>query len=178
MQFNVDNDKLLKSFFGNQENIELFEAYLLNPTEKNKEFLDEQFELHKYVARCTAYLSKAIFYKSQHFDKKVRKDRQTYQLILNDDKDGQKPLIEIIPNINELYISSDVQEIEENFDDQKLKEAMKILTEKQKRIIYLIYFEELRDREVAALLNISQQAVTKTKKIALRKIRKEYEDNG
>ncbi|WP_164684910.1 sigma factor-like helix-turn-helix DNA-binding protein [Brevibacillus reuszeri] len=46
-----------------------------------------------------------------------------------------------------------------------------MLTEKEKNILSLIYMKELKEGEIAMSLNISQQAVSKTKRRALQKIR-------
>lgn len=46
-----------------------------------------------------------------------------------------------------------------------------VLTEKEKNILSLIYMKELKEGEIAMSLNISQQAVSKTKRRALQKIR-------
>lgn len=52
-----------------------------------------------------------------------------------------------------------------------LAAAMRCLTEAERRILRLVYWEERREREAALLLHVSQQAVGKAKRKALAKLR-------
>lgn len=52
-----------------------------------------------------------------------------------------------------------------------IKNALKILTTNQRRVIKLKMYYGYSDAEIAAKLNITRQAVNKTKKAALKKIR-------
>ncbi|WP_432803717.1 sigma-70 family RNA polymerase sigma factor [Brevibacillus borstelensis] len=58
-------------------------------------------------------------------------------------------------------------------DDKIPINCFNLLTKKEKNIIYFIFYKELREAEIARYLNISQQAVSKTKRRALQKIREE-----
>ena len=56
-----------------------------------------------------------------------------------------------------------------------MNDALYSLTEKQKQIINLVYIKGFSDTEIGQLLNISQQAVSKTHKKALKNIREYIE---
>lgn len=52
-----------------------------------------------------------------------------------------------------------------------VKNALSKLTENQKYIIYLKYYLDYSDAEIASILNISRQAVNKLKRAALQKLK-------
>ena len=70
--------------------------------------------------------------------------------------------------------SESVEEIvlRKEFED-KLKEAIKRLSEREKLVVQLIFYEELPMREVAKILNCSISRVAQLKSSALEKLRKE-----
>ncbi|WP_189597454.1 sigma-70 family RNA polymerase sigma factor [Paenibacillus elgii] len=58
-----------------------------------------------------------------------------------------------------------------HIENEKLYEAFTNLTQKQKMIATLSYFQCLLDTEIASMLCISTQAVSKTKKSVLKKLK-------
>ena len=56
-------------------------------------------------------------------------------------------------------------------DNQKLKEALELLTPRQKEVIYLRYFEEMEYAEIAAAMNITVKGVYKLTARALETLR-------
>ena len=56
-------------------------------------------------------------------------------------------------------------------DNQKLKEALELLTPRQKEVIYLRYFEEMEYAEIAAIMNITVKGVYKLTARALETLR-------
>lgn len=70
--------------------------------------------------------------------------------------------------------SESVEEIvlRKEFED-KLKEAIKKLSEREKLVVQLIFYEELPMREVAKILNCSISRVAQLKSSALEKLKKE-----
>lgn len=59
-----------------------------------------------------------------------------------------------------------------------LRRSMNGLTEQQKEIIYLRFFENLSQRETAQRIGISQMTVSRAERSALEKMRKELGDNN
>lgn len=53
---------------------------------------------------------------------------------------------------------------------EKLTEAINTLSEDEKEIIELFYFEELNEFDIAAIKGVSQQAISKRKKHILKKL--------
>ena len=56
--------------------------------------------------------------------------------------------------------------------------AMRCLTDGERRILRLIFWEERTQAEAARLLQVSQQAIAKTKKRALAKLRAVFRSEG
>ena len=56
--------------------------------------------------------------------------------------------------------------------------AMRCLTDGERRILRLIFWEERTQAEAARLLQVSQQAIAKTKKRALAKLRAAFRSEG
>lgn len=56
-------------------------------------------------------------------------------------------------------------------EDESLYEALSSLKPLEKRLIYLKFYKEYTDRQVATILGVSRQAVTKAKKKLLEKLK-------
>ena len=52
-----------------------------------------------------------------------------------------------------------------------LKEAMEVLSEQQKKVVYYRYFEDLTQSKIAEMMGVSQMQVSRLEKSALEKIR-------
>lgn len=77
----------------------------------------------------------------------------------------------------QLSISSQCNNSDNSADFKKLKQNLiKIiqneLTPRQRQIINLYYFHNLTTSEIAKLLNINKSTVSKTKKLAIQKIKR------
>ena len=71
----------------------------------------------------------------------------------------------------ELYLGA----LDSNLDSvelkKDLKEAMEVLNEQQKKVIYYRYFEDLTQSKIAEMMGVSQMQVSRLEKSALEKIR-------
>jgi RNA polymerase sigma factor (sigma-70 family) len=59
---------------------------------------------------------------------------------------------------------------------ERLREALKSLSEQERQLIDYIFFDGLTERETAAILKISQPAVTKRKHKIIKKLRSSLSD--
>ena len=94
---------------------------------------------------------------------------------LNVDWDGNELLLSDILGTEEDIISKD---IEEEIDKKLLKQAMHILTKRERTIIELRFGlgrndEEMTQKEVADLLGISQSYISRLEKIIIKRLKKE-----
>ena len=65
---------------------------------------------------------------------------------------------------------------EDQISDKRLFNALKILTKKQKKIIEMRFYKNMKIIEIAEELNSSQSSISEILKRALEKIRKHIED--
>ena len=154
----------------NYENKSFYKLYVQNPTQENRERLDNQFKKHFYIIRCISYFIKMIHFEARHFDKKQRKRNKIYQLTLDNENDRGQRNIELIAG--EHIKSYSKEKLEQVISDPILYSAFLNLTDRQQRILNYIYTDNLQDTEISTVLGISQQAVSKAKKNAIVKLRK------
>lgn len=166
---------IIKSFLKNEKNWKLFLEVICNPTDENKELLDKEFKKFYFGIRFTAFISTALYFNAVNFDKRYRKMLNRYTLTVD------KPLKEeedisfkdmITDSEAEIQIEWIIQsdDIKDYIADPVLYEAILTLSDKQREVINLAYVKGLSDTEISKVLNKSQQAISKTRKKALKNI--------
>lgn len=168
----LKRDAILEDFMSDKTNKEFYEAYITEPTIKNKNLLDKQFKKHFYIVRCITYFVKMIHFESRHFDKKQRERNQKFQLSLDKVSENGKLMIDLIPD-KYSSIEPFFNSLEDAIANPSLFRAVLGLTYKQKNLLYLLFVQNMLEAEAAAVLGVSQQTINKTKKNALNKLRKE-----
>lgn len=169
----MERDNILNGFLNIEENRDRYQKYMEHPTEENRKRLDELFKKHMYVIRYISYFIKMVHFESKHFDKKQRKRNELFQLTLDKmDEDGHR-IVDLLPedNVNE-YLG---YRLEDLVEDPDLYSSIQSLTDRQKTLLNLVFIEGMKDTEIAKLLGVSQQAVTKAKKKALTKLKNEMQ---
>ncbi|MDO5714767.1 MAG: sigma-70 family RNA polymerase sigma factor [Tissierellia bacterium] len=76
-------------------------------------------------------------------------------------------------------IPSDIdieQEAMDHLRDEAIKEALNKLSEKERALIHLLFFEDYTEREAASKIGISQKTVNNRKKKILEKLKKDLKD--
>ncbi|MBD7983776.1 sigma-70 family RNA polymerase sigma factor [Sporosarcina sp. Sa2YVA2] len=164
------NDRILESFMSIAENKDVYKIYMKNPTQENKERLDHHFKKHFYIIRCISYFIKLIHFESRHFDQKQRKRDKIYQLSLDQENESGQRNIELITDHEIKEYPG--EKLEQVISDPILYSLFLSLTDRQRMLLNRIYVDNLKDTEVAVILGITQQAVTKAKKNAISKLRK------
>ncbi|MDZ3957034.1 sigma-70 family RNA polymerase sigma factor [Bacillus thuringiensis] len=176
---------IMKDFLSINENRELFFESILDPNNKNNELLDYKFKL--FFKRCVIikYINTLIRIYSIDFDKRVRKNRERYLLILDkpiqsESNDISTTMIDMIktPESNETsnFVFENRTELKDVIKDPKLYKALNELTEKQYAILELIYIRGFNNKEVATLFNESPQNISNIHKKTLRKLKKSLID--
>jgi RNA polymerase sigma factor (sigma-70 family) len=166
---------IIKSFLKNEKNWKLFLEVICNPTDENKELLDKEFKKFYFGIRFTAFISTALYFNAVNFDKRYHKMLNRYTLTVD------KPLKEeedisfkdmITDSEAEIQIEWIIQsdDIKDYIADPVLYEAILTLSDKQREVINLAYVKGLSDTEISKVLNKSQQAISKTRKKALKNI--------
>ncbi|CAM5798176.1 MULTISPECIES: sigma-70 family RNA polymerase sigma factor [Brevibacillus] len=156
----IRNNKVIKLFLEIPENKSLYDQVIESKhnenalKELNKRFVDFYLEI-----RLVKYISTIIH-------------NSVIELDLRSSK-KEKSLLPYDETIHDKHFSTTNTAQDTILDNKIPIECFKSLTKKEKNIIYFIFYKELKEAEIARYLNISQQAVSKTKRRALQKIREE-----
>ncbi|RAP26429.1 hypothetical protein C2W64_01973 [Brevibacillus laterosporus] len=173
------SNPILKNFLKEEENLLLFSKVINSPTQENREELDRSFKSFYGKIRLLNFISKLLYYNAIDYDKKVRQRNQRYLLTLDKpiestSRDDIVTIVDFIPSdqptLDEVIIHKN-NVLDEMIDDRQLSKAIKILTAKEKLMIELAYIHNMSDREIAKKLCVSHQAIGKTRKRAINKIR-------
>ena len=172
---------VIKSFLDIQENMDLLAEVINNPTNLSKKKLDDTFREFYFKIRFTNYLSQAIYFNAINYDKKVKLFLERNKSILDCQiNDGESvTLIDYLASKEwqegqEVYIDS--TNIADHLTSYSLYQAIQLLTENQRQLLNLAYIYGLNDSEIAIYLNKSQQAVSRSHKNALKKLREIIEN--
>ncbi|MGG4165980.1 sigma-70 family RNA polymerase sigma factor [Rossellomorea vietnamensis] len=166
-------NKAVDSFISQTENRKLVKDFLRHPTASKEDHLNEAFKAYYFDIRFTSYVSSSLYYHSVNFDKHIRKYSERHPLTLDNQvgEDGGS-YVDLVPDpasdITPFTMYSTLMECLEN---EELLQAYKTLTNKQKQILDLAYVQELSNTEIARMLGVSQQAVSKTHRKALRRLK-------
>ncbi|WP_028307033.1 sigma-70 family RNA polymerase sigma factor [Desulfitibacter alkalitolerans] len=169
-------NNLFKNFIGVDSHFLVFSLSLYGDKENQKK-LNQLFQEFYFEYAFVGYLSKVLFYEAINFDKKIRIHNEKNQLILDKTINNLSKtsfLEQLTKNNNVEYIIN-FDSFMDNLSEKQLFLAFKKLTKHQQRILYLAYGLSLKDLEISKVLNVSQQAVSKTRNIGLKNLRRAME---
>ncbi|MGX9134122.1 sigma-70 family RNA polymerase sigma factor [Rummeliibacillus sp. JY-2-4R] len=167
------NNPLIKDFLSQKENYQLLKMSICHPTTQNKDLVDQAFRVYYFTIRMTSYISTSLYYHAINFDKKIRQLNYRFPVILDRPvkEDSELALKDLAIYHEDFEIQSDI--ILDYISDPMIYQAVKSLTLNQRNILYLVYIKSWTDIEVSQYLQISQQAVSKSRNKAIKKIRKQ-----
>jgi RNA polymerase sigma factor (sigma-70 family) len=169
-------NKAVESFMSQPEHQELLKEFLTSPSPSAEDCLNEAFKAHYFGIRFTSYVSSSLYFHSVNFDKKIRLHRGRQLLTLDQplggDEDGT--FKDMIPDSGEL-VTLPEQSLEDAISDDALLAAFRKLTDRQREILDLAYVKKMSDTEIAKVLRVSQQAVSKSHRNALARLREELQ---
>ncbi|MGM0940282.1 MAG: sigma-70 family RNA polymerase sigma factor [Bacillota bacterium] len=166
---------IIKSFLKNRENLQLVLTAILDPTKYNMDMVDSVFQLHCVRIKKIKYISNLIYFFSIDFDKRKKREYHRNLLILdkpfpNDITTSPKDLIIDEQKSDIAYGDSLLDHIE----NEQLVMALKKLSQKQLRILEMVYLENRSLKEVAEILQLSPQNTSNHHRKALKKIYEYY----
>lgn len=173
---------IIKSFLNIAENMDLLKEVINNPTSILTKKLDDTFREFYFRIRFTSYLSQAIYFNAINYDKKVKLFSDRNKTILDipvKDKKG-RTVIEFFCSMEWKDCQEDCiysSNIKDHLTNASLYKGIEQLTENQRKLLSLAYIFDLTDSEIATYFNVSQQAVSKSHKKILKKLR-EIIENG
>ncbi|QBP40554.1 sigma-70 family RNA polymerase sigma factor [Paenisporosarcina antarctica] len=167
---------IIKSFLNIAENMDLLKEVINNPTSILTKKLDDTFREFYFRIRFTSYLSQAIYFNAINYDKKVKLFSDRNKSILDipiKDKKG-RTVIEFFCSMEWKDYQEDCiysSNIKDHLTNDSLYKGIEQLTENQRQLLSLAYIFDLTDSEIATYFNVSQQAVSKSHKKILKKLR-------
>ncbi|USG64970.1 sigma-70 family RNA polymerase sigma factor [Brevibacillus ruminantium] len=159
---------IVKAFVKKRKNRNLIYSFLTNPSQETEVALDKAFRDFYFNARFLSYISKTLHFHAINFDKRVRK-QQCLSLNQTVEHAGSVELIELIPDPRSVcaFERAQGEQIESHLDNLHLAQAVSQLSMKQKQILFMYYVKGYNDSEIAKVLGVSQQAVSKMHKKCL-----------
>ncbi|MBO8163441.1 MAG: hypothetical protein H0Z34_06930 [Brevibacillus sp.] len=175
---------IVQRFFENRAHVDALGKYLMEPTEENRLELESSFKRFFFRFRFTKYLQSLITYANIDFHRKRRRDEHRYRLVFDIplNEEGDISLGELLYHLSAPSVTEpvfyDPKQFLSSIEDERLYAAFSQLTQKQKVVVTLAYSACALDTDIARLMGISQQAITKTRLAALRKMRKAFTPSG
>lgn len=173
------SNPIIKNFLRNENYYQLFINAIYFPSQENIKRLDNSFRIFFSEIRLIYYISKHLTYFARHYNSKISKKSNIFLLILdqplksNDSNEATyKDLIDVSCDVV-LEIITAKNRLLDAIQSPVLHKAFKQLTNRQINILEFYYINGYNLSEIAKILNISQQAVSKTFRKALQKL-KEY----
>ncbi|UUZ83509.1 hypothetical protein LJK88_06520 [Paenibacillus sp. P26] len=173
----------IRGFFADPEHMDLLAKTLLCQSAENRDKLELAFRRYFFQIRFTKYLCSLIKFCDIDYHRKRIKEEHRHPLVFDSpvDDSGESTLGELLCSISKAIEdelpAKDPVSFQQSIVDESLYFAFGRLTDKQKLVITLAYSTCALDTEIATLLRISQQAITKTRISALRKMRTYIKDH-
>ncbi|PEA55041.1 RNA polymerase subunit sigma-70 [Bacillus pseudomycoides] len=172
-------EPIVQYFLKEPKNYALFEQAITSPTEENKQRLDDAFKEHYKKVKMINYISKLIYFYSIDFDKKVSLNKKRYDLNLdapiNDEERNMTSKLEVLTSSQEDLTYLDYENIQQNIKDhisnEVLLSALNHLSDKQVKILSLLYINKCNNKEVADILGESEQTISYHHKQAIKKLK-------
>ncbi|MCM3358150.1 sigma-70 family RNA polymerase sigma factor [Psychrobacillus sp. MER TA 171] len=157
----------------------MFNKAIQEPTSYNEEKLNTSFARYYRKVKIINYISNLIYYYSIDFDKKLSKNSSRQLLILDSStkSDGND-----LNSVNKDFLLTSKEDltyksfnnnnsIKEQIINQNIYYALSHLSPKQLKILDLIYSYNCSNKEVAKILNESEQTISYNHKKAIEKLR-------
>ena len=165
---------VIQEFIKDEKYKKLVNKAFENPTSNNIALLNGEFKKIYRVNRVERYSSVLIRNLSIHLDKLNKRRNERYNLTFDKPYDEEGNTIgTILQQKNEEFIDP-IEVVEAGIfpvKNEQLDNAMRLLSDKQKRILYYRYVKELSNREIAKTLNGTEQNIGYWVKKTLKQLR-------
>ncbi|SIS66749.1 sigma-70 family RNA polymerase sigma factor [Salimicrobium salexigens] len=127
------------------------------------------------LTKNISYFSKTIVYEAKDFDKKKRKLANRYPATLDSSLVNDDSLIlkDYIIDERQNTEKSPYQTWKDEIENDNLRSLIENLSEYQQNTIRDYFFRCLKDSEIAEKRGISQQSVSKTRRLVIKKLRRD-----
>ena len=174
------SDFMVERFFSHPQNVCLLHSCLDSPSSECWEKLEEAFSNFYFEVIFTKYLSSTIKFAYMDYERKRRRRAERNMAILDMDahENQQETIGEryVSRNDDELLLLSrpDPQKMLDSLSNESVYRAFSKLTQNQKIILTLSYAMCCPDKEIAAKMSVTPQAVSKARNAALANLRRQF----
>jgi DNA-directed RNA polymerase specialized sigma24 family protein len=174
---------VIRNFCSHPGHQHLVQNYIMDESKMNLEKLNTAFRIYYFAIRFTKYMRTIVTKGRADFVRSTKRKEERELVIYNMpvSEEEEKEIGEMITNIyygEELpQITVDPRVFQEQIDNEWLYDGFIRLTSKQKFVVTLAYSACSRDSEIALLLHVTQQNVSKTRAAALRKLKCSFPSN-
>lgn len=172
------NNVIIKNFLQSDHHRYLFDKVAREPSKANRDALNHCFKDFYTQIRFISYVSKVIHWKTIQFARDRTLEKTHFKLLLDTPINNDDNSITWKDQLRDESVASIEQQVinaSHHFDDQILNpmlfHAWQQLTLRQQMILEYLYIAKMKDKEIANLFGISQQAVSKSKIRALAKLK-------
>lgn len=170
-------EPIIKQFFKDSSRVDLLKKVIESKdVEANKE-LNEKFTIFFLYYRLVKYVGTLSKNYSINFDKKINTQKNRYLLSLDSPMHDTGTTFVDLTESREASVANQVigksQKLSEEISSQILYQAYSKLTDKQKKILEMIFIYDLSQKEIASYFGNSPQNISKLNKKALTNLQKE-----
>lgn len=176
------NDALIANFLKISKNKKILSDFINNPSEQNRNVLDDAFKNYYRKVKIITYISKFIRFFSIDYDKKISKYKKRNNLILDDTQKTnniakKREYISTEPDeVNIQYLEN--EHIIQSITNEKLSYLLKELSPKQLDIIDLKYRLCYSNKEIAKIMDLSEQTVSYNLRATIKTLKKALTEGG
>ncbi|WP_281888922.1 hypothetical protein [Paenibacillus sp. YYML68] len=172
----IFNHPLIQGFYKDEAHVILLAKKLLSPNSEASVALEGAFRRFLFRIRFTKYLCSLIRYSDIDYHRKRTRHEERQPLVFDTPLgEGESTLGECLytrsASMEDEMLITDPSSFQQVLHNESLYVAFNRLTDKQKLIITLAYSACVLDRDIMQLLHISQQAISKSRTTALRKMK-------
>lgn len=176
-------DRFLSAFLGRASNRRLV-ALAAAGDVSAKQRIMARLRLSEVEARFWSYLKKTLQWETARLVRELSERAAIEALTLNEprnDGDGGSDAASRVPDRTDAAdvaeaVAATAASLEESVENPALSAALAALSPRQQQVLQLLYVADCSEREAAATLGISQQAVNKAKIAGLRRLRRVVHD--
>ncbi|HFJ9454169.1 sigma factor-like helix-turn-helix DNA-binding protein [Bacillus tropicus] len=174
------NEPIIRNFLKDEKNNALFQAAIINPTEANTSMLNSAFAEYYRKVKVINYISNLVYFYSIDFDKRVSlyKKRNLFALTVSHAEiDNNLNNLDALTSSEEDLTYADYErmakkgDLKDHIDGELLYKALDVLSDKQLKILTLMYLNDHTNKEVAEILDESVQTISYNHNKALTKIK-------
>ncbi|MFT8225069.1 sigma factor-like helix-turn-helix DNA-binding protein, partial [Streptococcus agalactiae] len=163
------NEPIIRNFLKDEKNNALFQAAIINPTEANTSMLNSAFAEYYRKVKVINYISNLVYFYSIDFDKRVSlyKKRNLFALTVSHAEiDNNLNNLDALTSSEEDLTYADYErmakkgDLKDHIDGELLYKALDVLSDKQLKILTLMYLNDHTNKEVAEILDESVQTIS------------------